>query len=707
MKNPFLDITFDIHWSLLKTDFVKSGIEEALMEAQKNIDDISSQDNEQVTFGSSFLALEKATEGVDLAWGVVNHLDAVCNSPELREVYNELLPQVSEFYARIPLNAELWSILKNLSQSNEVNKLTDVEKRFLEETLAEFREQGADLYIDLKNRFEDLEKELAQITQKYSENVLDSTNAYELVLDDELLLEGLPPTAKEAARLDALKKGFGSEEEPRWRFTLHYPSFLPALKYLENDSIRKKLWEASTGIGNSSPYKNDDLIWKCLELREEKAKLLGKNYFADLVLERRMTKNGATALGFVDDLHRRIKVAFDKECEELEIFKAQKTGRSQEHLEPWEVAYWSEKLRRERYDFDEEDLRPYFSIDPVINGMFSIAEKIFGIKISEREVIYVEGSDNNKNINPDTFPPWGKPIEVWHPEVKYYDVFDQDKRHLGSFYADWHPREPKRSGAWMNSFITGQINKSDNRRDPHLGLICGNLTPSVGDKPALLTHDEVSTIFHEFGHLLHHTLGEVEIKSMNGTNVAWDFVELPSQIMENWCWERESLDFFAQHYVTEEKIPDELFEKMKRARNFQAARQMMRQLSFGKMDLELHMNYSKFFGGDLDAILNEMLVDYNPPSKTTPPSIIRRFTHLFASSLGYASGYYSYKWAEVLDADAFTRFKKEGVLNPKVGHEFKEKILSKGNAENPSKLFKDFMGRDPELSALLIRDDLA
>jgi len=707
MKNPFLDIAFDIHWSLLKTEFVRSGIEEALMEAQKNIDDISSQDKGQVTFERSFLALEKATEGVDLAWGVVNHLDAVCNSPELREVFNELLPQVSEFYARIPLNADLWSVLKKFSQSNEVKKLQDVEKRFLEETLAEFREQGADLYIDLKNRFEDLEKELAQITQKYSENVLDSTNAYELVLDDELLLEGLPPIAKEAARLDALNKGFGTEEEHRWRFTLHYPSFLPAMKYLENDSIRKKLWEAAIGIGNSKPYKNDDLIWKCLELRAEKAKLLGKNDFADLVLERRMTKNGATALGFVDDLHRRTKVAFDKECEELEIYKAQKTGTSQDHLEPWEVAYWSEKLRRERYDFDDEDLRPYFSIDPVINGMFSIAEKIFGIKINEREVISVNGKDSNNHLNPNTFPPWGKPVEVWHPEVKYYEVFDQNERHLGSFYADWYPREPKRSGAWMNSFITGQINQCEDRRDPHLGLICGNLTPSVGDKPALLTHDEVSTIFHEFGHLLHHTLGEVEIKSMNGTNVAWDFVELPSQIMENWCWERESLDFFAQHYETEEKISDELFEKMKRARNFQAARQMMRQLSFGKMDLELHMHGAQFFGGDLDTILNEMLVDYNPPSKSTTPSIIRRFTHLFASSLGYASGYYSYKWAEVLDADAFTRFKKEGVLNPKVGHEFREKILSRGNAENPSKLFKEFMGRDPDLNALLRRDDLA
>ena len=282
MKNPFLDISFDIHWSLLKTEYVRSGIEAALIDAQKHIDEIARQDKEHLTFESSYLALEKATEDLDLAWGVVNHLDAVCNSPELREAYNELLPKVSEFYARIPLNDELWSMLKNFAQSREAKNLRGVEKRFLEETMAEFREHGADLYIDLKNRLEDLEKELAQITQKYSENVLDSTNAYELVLDDASLLDGLPPIAREAARLDALNKGLGTEEKPQWRFTLHYPSFLPAMKYLENDHIRKKLWKASIGIGNAEPYKNDDLIWKCLALREEKAKLLGKDFLPTL-----------------------------------------------------------------------------------------------------------------------------------------------------------------------------------------------------------------------------------------------------------------------------------------------------------------------------------------------------------------------------------------------------------------------------------------
>lgn len=707
MNNPFLEISFDIHWSLLMTDYVKSGIETALMEAQNSIDEICVQDKDRITFQSSFLALEEATEQLNVAWGIVNHLDAVCNSPELRKVYNELLPEVSEFYARISLNAELWSVLKIYAQTNDARNSRGVKKRFINETMAEFREHGADLPLDKKQSLEKLEKELAQVTQKYSENVLDSTNDYELILDDEALLEGLPPTAKEAAHQSALNKGIGSEEQPKWRFTLHTPSFLPSMKYLESDRIRKKLWESSAAIGHTEPFDNSELIWKSLALREEKAKLLVKENFADLILERRMARNGATALGFIDDLHGRIKETFDKECEELELFKAEKTGSSKEPIEPWDLLYWSEKLRKERYDFNEEELRPYFPIDRVIKGMFTLFESIFELKIKECPALYPNSKNKNERPKPDTYSPWMKPVEVWHPEVKYYEVYNHDDRHLGSFYADWHPRESKRSGAWMDYLITGDINHAKNKRDPHLGLICGNLTSSVGDKPALLTHDEVSTIFHEFGHLLHHILGEAEIKSMNGVNVAWDFVELPSQIMVNWCWERQSLDLFARHYKTGKTIPDKLYNKMIRARNFQSARIMMRQLSFAKMDLELHMHFPQFAERDLDSILEEMLALYHAPSKTKPPTIIRRFTHLFASSVGYASGYYSYKWAEVLDADAFTRFKTEGVLSPCVGREFKEKILNKGNLEDPSKLFKDFMGRDPDLKALLIRDGLA
>lgn len=692
MKHPFLDNTITVNWSTLTPDHVETDISYAIKETQKKIDSIAALDLQELTYDNTLAALEEATENLQNAWGKVGHLDSVCNSKELREAYNKMLPEVSGFFTKVFLNEKLWTVTKSFAESKEGKSLTGIKKRHMDEVIKDFRESGSDLEKDKKLRLETLNAELAQLTQKFSENVLDATNAWELIITDESQLSGLPKTAKEGARLDALRKDLGSDENPQWRFTLHAPSIMPVMQYLESDKLRKEFWEASSNIGRSAPYDNSELIANILKLRQEKAELLGKNNFADLTLERRMAKNGEVALNFVNELHEKIEKFFNEELEILKEYKAKTTGQKKQNFEPWEISYWAEKRRKAEFDFDEEELRPYFPINSVIKGMFELVQKIFSIELKERPTEYIEpGSGKTPSANH---------VEVWHPDVKYYDVHDAQEKHLGSFYADWYPRETKRGGAWMNHLHTG------NPGEPHLGLICGNLTPPQNDKPALLTHNEVETIFHEFGHLLHHILSEVEVKSLHGTNVAWDFVELPSQIMENWCWERESLNLFARHFESGNVIPEELFQKMLATRNYLSAMATMRQLSIAKMDLELHIHAKSYQGKDLEYCAKELLKGYLPEYKTPAPTLLNRLTHVFADPTGYAAGYYSYKWAEVLDADAFTRFLKEGVMNPEVGKEFRDHILAQGNAKPADELFHHFMGRGPDLQALLERSGL-
>ncbi len=693
-SQPFLDPAFHIEWSRLTPEYIVPDISRALELAAVRIDTLCGSDRGRMSFETTLLAFEEALAPLNEAWGRVSHLDSVCNSPVFREAYNAMLPRVSEFFARLYLNDALWDLFKTFIETPEAAKLTGVQQRFLEETVADFRASGADLPADKKKRLEELESELAQVTQKFSENVLDSTNAWELIIDDESKLVGLPDFAKAAAAAEAKVKG--QTKKPAWRFTLKAPSLTPVLENLEDEAVRREVWEASSRIGLSGDWDNTANIRRILELRQEKAEILGKANFADLVLERRMARNGARALAFTEDLHGRITSAFSRQTREIQEFKAEATKSRAGLLEPWDVAYWSEKRRKALFDFDEEELRPYFPIDGVFRGMFHLCERLFDLQISQRESVFVQPGDEC---------PAGA-VEVWHPEVKFYEIRNERGTHLGSFFADWHPRDAKRGGAWMNYLKTGRPPVGEQDREPHLGLICGNMTPSVDGKPALLSHGEVETVFHEFGHLLHHLLGQVEIKSLNGVNVAWDFVELPSQIMENFCWERESLDFFARHYETDETIPQKLYKKMLAAKNYNSAITNMRQLGFGKMDLELHINHAKNPGG-LDETVESILKGYLMPLATRPPTMARRFTHLFGSPVGYAAGYYSYKWAEVLDADCFSRFIKEGVLNPAIGMAFRDCILSKGNSEPPEKLFRDFMGRDPDLSALLVRNGLA
>ncbi len=675
MTHPFLADDFHIRWSTLTPDAIEPDITKALADAQAAVDKVAalSETDSELTYANTIAALDEGLDTLNRAWGLVNHLDSVNNSPELREPFNKMLPLVSEFFAAIPLNEQLWKTIKAFGSSEAVLKLSPTKQRYVHETMADFREAGADLPPEQKQRAGEVQKRLAELTQKYSENCLDATNAWQKLITDESELAGLPESALAAAKQSAEQK-----EQDGWRFTLQAPSYIPVMTYADNDALREEVWKAYAAIGREGETDNRELVREILDLRHEFAQLVGQENFADHVTARRMAASGDAALKFGETIFERVREAFETEAQQLRDFK------QADLLEPWEVGYWAEKQRLANYDFDEEALRPYFPVDKVISGMYDIVQQIFGLRMEERT-----------------------DVETWHEEVKFFDLFDaQSNEHLGSFYTDWHPRESKRGGAWMNYLITGNRDTANGKRSPHLGLMCGNMTAPVGDQPALLTHREVETVFHEFGHLLHHLCGEVEVKSLNGVNVPWDFVELPSQIMENWCWDRESLDLFARHHETGEAIPQELFDKMLAARNYMKASANVRQLSFGKMDLELHINWPQSAKDDIDSFIMQVLEGYSPEYKTQPKSNVFNFSHLFSSPTGYAAGYYSYKWAEVLDADAFTRFQKEGILNAETGRDFRSKILAKGNSEDPSKLFKDFMGRNPDPDALLRRDGL-
>jgi oligopeptidase A len=687
--HPFLAPDFQVRWSTLTAEHIEPDIRHALDLSRQAIAAICDQDPAAVTYESTFVALEKATEGLNRGWERLNHLDSVADNPAQREALNKMLPEVTDFYSSLPLNERLWTVLKAAAGESNITAPDPVKQRFVAETLADFRQAGADLPPPQKERVAAIEAQLSKLTKQYAERVLDSTNAWDLVITDAAQLAGLPESAMAGAAANARAKGLGTDEKPAWRFTLHFPSMFPVMQHAHDDALRRQVWAASSQVGGYGEYDNTPLVWQILELRHEKAAILGHDHFADLTLLRRMAKTGSSALEFIENLHARILPAFHADYRQLAQYKAARTGQPVAALEPWEAAYWAECQRKENYDLDDEVLRPYFPVDGVMSGMFEIASRLFGITIRQLETTGLDPASAQSAI------------ETWHPEVSFYEIHDsQSAAHLGSFYADWHPRESKRSGAWMNSLHTGGLG------EPHLGLIIGNMSPPVAGKPALLTHAEVETIFHEFGHLLHGMLSQVPVKSLSGTNVPWDFVELPSQIMENFCWDRQSLDLFARHHETGTPIPEELFAKMIAARNYLSASGFMRQLSLAKLDLELHIHLEAWLGKDLDAVDRAILTDYRPPLNSEVPSMLRRFTHIFGSPTGYAAGYYSYKWSEVLDADAFTRFQNEGILNPETGRSFREHILSKGNSAPADELYRRFMGRDPELEPLLVRAGL-
>jgi oligopeptidase A len=680
VTNPLLQIRFQIPFDQIRAESVEPAITELLADARAELDRLTAEPGPR-TFANTMQRLDDLTERLEYAMQIIRNLETVATTPALRAAYNMVQPQVSEFYSSLPLNEALWRAVQSYSQTDEGRNLAGVRKRFLEKTMDNFRRHGAELDAPGKKRIAEIDVELTRQTIHFAENVLDSTNQYEWVITDERQLAGLPESARAMARSSAAFKGLA---EPSWRFTLQGPSYLAVMTYLDDAELRRKVYEAFINRATEEKYDNRPLLRGILELRHEKARLLGYRDFADLVLEDRMARSGERAQQFLDDLKQKTLSQFHKENAELLAF----SGKAK--LYPWDIAYYAEKQRAALYDFDEEALRPYFPLDRVVNGMFEIVQRLYGIHVVEKQG-----------------------VPVWDPQVKYYEIYDESdpsgNRLAGAFYADWFPRENKRGGAWMDAFITG-IPRGDGveprHQDPHLGLICGNLTPPTEDRPSLLTHREVQTIFHEFGHLLHHSLSKVELRGLAGVNVAWDFVELPSQIMENWCWERDALDLFARHYQTGAPIPAELLEKMRNARNFRAANAQMRQLGFGFVDLALHRDVERASGVDLLAFARGILQEFSAAELPEHYAMIVSFTHLFSSPVGYGAGYYSYKWSEVLDADAFTLFHRGGIFSREVGSRFRERILSRGDSEDPAELYRSFMGRDPDPNALLERSGL-
>ncbi len=665
MPNPLIQLGFDIPFDEIEASQVEPATDTLLARSRTAIDQIVTNEAPR-SYANTLRAVEEATETLERASTVVGHLESVASSEALRAAYNATHPKVSAFWSELAMNDGLYQAVRAFAQTDEAAALPATEKRFLKKTLDDFRRHGAELGPEDKAKLQEIEIELTKLTTEFSQNVLDETNAFELLIGDEGKLAGLPASAKQAAAESACAKGLDG-----WRFTLHAPSMIPVLTYLDDASIREHVWRAYNTRAVSEERDNRKVIARVLELRRAKAELLGYADFADLVTEDRMAKAGAKAKEFIDDLRKRTEEAFRRENRELEAFRKEIEPGSATALEAWDIGYYSEKQRQAKYDFNEEELRPYFPLGRVLQGLFATAQALYEIEIVARDA------------------------KVWDPEVKSYAIHDRDGTMIAAFYVDLFPRENKRGGAWMNSLISAAYREG--QPAPQLGLFCANVNPPVGGKPALLTHREVETLFHEFGHLLHHCFSRVSVRSLAGTNVAWDFVELPSQIMENWCWERSGLDLFAAHYETE---------KMIRARTYRAANAQMRQLGFSAVDLALHQDYEHAHDGDVMAYAREIIQAHSATKLPDDYAMLAGFGHVFAHPTGYASGYYSYKWAEVLDADAFTRFKREGITNPEVGRAFRDAILSKGNSEEADKLYEDFMGRGPDLDPLLERTGL-
>lgn len=645
-------------------------VQEAIRDARETIRAITDAPR-PLTWDAVLGEFDRMEARLDRVITICSHLNSVASTDEIRAAFREVLPLYSAFSTGIRADAALWATLCEYEASEEAEQLDPVRARRLANLMREFRRLGADLDARDKERLQELLTERAELQNRFSENVLDATAAFSLHLTDRADLAGLPDSAVEAAAAAAAARGLDG-----WLITLQQPSALPFLQYASNRELRRTVQQAWVNRASEDAHDNRPLIHRILEIRTEIARLLGFSNFADYRLAENMVGSAERAVSFIDDLYTRTLPFWEAEMEQLADFAAEQLGIPV--LEAWDVSWASEKLRQATLDFDAEELRPYFSHHQVMDGLFRLTERLFGVQIRQAD-------------NP----------QVWHEDVLFYEIHDADGVHLASFYADWFPRDGKRGGAWMNSFITGGP-RPDGGFDPHLALIMGNLTPPADGRPARFTHREVQTVFHEFGHLLHHCLSTVPVRALGGTQVLWDWVEVPSQIMENWTTEPEALALFARHEDTGAELPEALLQKLLRANTFLGAQAQMRQLSFGGVDLALHRDFDRAVHGDAISFGNQVRERYAPRAEHVADAFLCGFTHLFSGA--YAAAYYSYKWSEVLEADAFTRFRNEGIFNPDTGREFRKAILETGDSADPNELYERFMGRGPSTDALIARN---
>jgi oligopeptidase A len=667
--NPLLDFSGLPRFPDVKPEHVTPAVDELLQQNRTLVEKLLAAADEP-TWGGFVGPLEDANERLSRAWGQVSHLNAVMNSPELREVYNDNLPKITQYYAELSQNLGLFEKFRQIKASSEFTLAGTAQKKVVENELRDFRLGGAELPQEQKDRFMAIQEELASLSARFEENVLDATKAYELLVEDEADLAGIPADVLETAREAAQRGG-----KPGWKFTLHMPSYMPVMQYAEKRSLREQMYRAyatrASEFGNPE-WDNTALIGKIVALRQEGARMLGFDSYASLSLATKMAESPQQVLDFLNELGGRAKPYAQRDLQELKAFAAEQLDMGA--LESWDIPYASEKLRVARYAFSDQEVKQYFPETQVLPGMFKLVETIYGLSIAPTEA------------------------PVWHPDVKFFSIADQSGMLVGQFYLDLYARENKRGGAWMDDAITRR-RKGEGIQTPVAYLNC-NFSGPVGGKPALFTHDEAITLFHEFGHGLHHLLTRIEELGVSGINgVEWDAVELPSQFMENFCWEWNVVKHMSRHVDSGQPLPRELFDKMLAAKNFQSGLQTVRQIEFSVFDIHLHYDFDPAAGRSALQLLDEVrrkVAVIVPPAYNRFPN---NFSHIFAG--GYGAGYYSYKWAEVLSADAYSLFEEDGVLNPEVGHRFWSEILGMGGSRSALESFVAFRGREPSIDALL------